>query len=100
MRSYVIGNNEMVIGFRLVGIEGVEVTSNEEATNALKQAFNRKDLGLILISEDYSSKIKKEIDGLRATNLYPSIVEIPGSKGVAGGLKMSDLLSKTLGIKL
>ncbi len=100
MQSWVIGSPEMVVGFRLVGVEGVEVTSVEAALNELKQAFNRKDLGLILISEDFSSKFRQEIEALRDINVFPSIVEIPGSKGSTGGFKISDLLSKTLGIKL
>jgi vacuolar-type H+-ATPase subunit F/Vma7 len=100
MRSYVIGSPEMVVGFRLVGVEGVEVTSVEAALNELKQAFNRKDLGLILICEDFSSKIRQEIEALREINVFPSIVEIPGSRGSISKFKISDLLSKTLGIKL
>ena len=31
MLGYVIGDSDMITGFRLVGVEGVEVTSVDEA---------------------------------------------------------------------
>ncbi len=35
MLGYVIGDNDMITGFRLVGLEGAEVNSVDEARQAL-----------------------------------------------------------------
>ncbi len=34
MIGYVIGDSDMITGFRLVGVEGVEVSTNNEALQA------------------------------------------------------------------
>lgn len=99
MRCFVIGDNDMIIGFRLVGIEGIEVTTVEEAKQALNKVYKQKDVGIILISQEFSTKISQEITKLRATKMTPLIVEILG-RGGAIATKMSDLISKTLGIKI
>ena len=45
MFGYVIGDGDMITGFRTVGIEGSEVNSIEEASQALNKALARNDLG-------------------------------------------------------
>jgi len=100
--GYVIGDSDMITGFRLVGIEGAEANSAEEAHQALSKALLRNDLAIIIISEDFSahSRVREEIDQVRRDRRNPLIVELPGSKGKPSGIRMSDLMSKTLGIRL
>ncbi len=50
MIGYVIGDSDMVTGFRLVGVEGAEVTSSEEAKQALNKALTQTDIAIIVIS--------------------------------------------------
>ena len=38
MLGYVIGDSDMITGFRLVGLEGVEVNSVDEARQALEKS--------------------------------------------------------------
>ena len=45
MIGYVIGDSDMITGFKLVGVEGVEVTSANEAREALNRVLTRKDVG-------------------------------------------------------
>ncbi len=100
MLGFVIGDRDMVTGFRLVGVEGVEVSSGFEAREALSRALNRKDLALIMIEEDFSTQIRAEIGKNRFENATPLILEVPGRKGPLGETRMSELVSKTLGIKV
>jgi vacuolar-type H+-ATPase subunit F/Vma7 len=100
MLGFVIGDNDMITGFRLVGVDGVEVASVEEARRALSQALSRSDLAIILISEEFSVQMRSEIDKIRSEQIAPTIVEIPGPKGAKNEINMSDLISRTLGIKL
>ena len=55
MLGYVIGDADMVTGFRLVGVEGVEATSADEAGQALDKALTRTDLAIVIISEEFST---------------------------------------------
>ena len=102
MLGVVIGDSDMVTGFRLVGLEGVEVTSPDEALQALSKELERTDLAIIVISEDFSTKpqLLQTIDKVRQERRNPLIVEIPGSKGKPSEIKISNLIVKTLGVRL
>ncbi len=102
MLGFVIGDSDMTTGFRLVGVEGTEITSLAEASQALNKALGRSDLAIIIISEEFSTepKIHETIDEVRRERRTPLIVEIPGSKGRPRETRMSDFISKTLGVKL
>ncbi len=102
MIGYIIGDSDMVTGFRLVGIEGVEVTSADEAKHALNQVLNRSDVAIIILSEAFSNEptIRDEVDKVRQERLTPMIVEVPPSKGSTNKPSLSESISKILGIKI
>lgn len=102
MLGFVIGDSNMITGFRLVGVEGVEVNSDEEAWQALKKALVRNDLAIIIISEEFSTQphMHEAIEKIRRERKNTLIVEMPGSKGKPSQVHMSDLISKTLGVRI
>jgi vacuolar-type H+-ATPase subunit F/Vma7 len=102
MFGYVIGDSDMVTGFRLVGVEGVEVSSVDEARQVLDTALARNDLAILIISEELSSQpqLHEIIDKVHHERKDLFIVEIPGSKGKTSAVHMSDIISKTLGVKI
>jgi len=102
MIGYVIGDGDMVTGFRLVGVEGAEVASVDEAKQALNKALSRSDLAIIVISQEYSTDpvIRSQVDKVRQERVTPLIVELPGSRGPQKGIPISDTISKILGIKI
>jgi vacuolar-type H+-ATPase subunit F/Vma7 len=102
MFGYVIGDADMVTGFRLVGVDGVEATSVDEAEQAFDKALSRTDVAILVISEEFSTKpqLSEKIEKVRRERREPLIVEIPGSKGKPTETRMSDLISKTLGVRI
>jgi V/A-type H+-transporting ATPase subunit F len=100
MLGFVIGDRDMITGFKLVGVEGAEVTSVDEARQALSKALTRKDLAIIIVSEEFSALMRKDIEQVRSEHISPLILEVPGRNGPSDEIRMSDLVSKTLGIRL
>ena len=102
MLGYVIGDSDMVTGFRLVGVEGSEANSVEEARQMLDQALARNDLAILIISEEFSSQpqLHETIDKAHHERKDLLIVEIPGSKEKTSAVNMSDIVSKTLGVRM
>jgi vacuolar-type H+-ATPase subunit F/Vma7 len=102
MIGYVIGDNDMLTGFRLVGVEGVEVTSLDETQKALNDALNRTDIAVLIIHDVFSNEpsIRERIDKVRLERMTPLIVEVPSSKGTSNRAQLSDIISKILGIKV
>ena len=100
MHAFVIGDSQMATGFRLVGVESVEATSVTEARKALSNVLERSDVAIVLISEELASEMRDEIDKLRLSRITPLIVAVPGSSGAVGETKISDLITKTLGVRV
>ena len=102
MIACIIGDNDMITGFRLVGVEGTEVSTDSEAQEALHKALARTDVGIIIISEAFSNNpsMRQEIDEIRQERVTPLIVEVPGSKGEPNKIQLSNMVSKILGIKM
>jgi V/A-type H+-transporting ATPase subunit F len=102
MLGYVIGDIDMITGFKLVGLDGVEVTSGDEAQKALNDAIMRKDVAIVIISAAFStqSPMRDLIDKARKERKTPLIVEIPGNRGINGEIRISDIISKTIGIRM
>jgi vacuolar-type H+-ATPase subunit F/Vma7 len=102
MIGFVIGDGEMITGFRLVGVEGTEVSTDEEARQALHNVLLRSDVGVVIISESFSGgpSIREELDKLRQEKITPIIVQVPGSKDAMNETKLSDIVSRLLGIKI
>jgi vacuolar-type H+-ATPase subunit F/Vma7 len=100
LHAFAIGDSELITGFRLVGVEGVETLTQNDAKQALEKALSRTDLALIIISEEFSAKMREEIDNFRSIRISPLIVEIPSRLGPKGEAKISGLVSKTMGIKI
>jgi vacuolar-type H+-ATPase subunit F/Vma7 len=102
MIGYAIGDSDMITGFRLVGVEGMEVSDEKEAIDALHKTLARNDVGVIIISQSFSaiSSMRAEIDKIRQERITPLIVELPGSKGTENKTQLSDVVSKILGIKI
>jgi len=102
MLGYVIGDIDMITGFKLVGLDGVEVTSVNEAQQALNDAITRRDVAIVIISAAFStqSSMRDLINKVRRERKTPLIVEIPGNRGKNVEIRISDIISKTIGIKM
>lgn len=102
MIAYVIGDSDMITGFRLVGVEGVEAQTTDQAKQALQDALGRSDIGIIVISEAFSgdSTMREEINKIRQERVSPLILEVPASKGHFKPTQLSETISKILGIRI
>jgi V/A-type H+-transporting ATPase subunit F len=102
MIAYVIGDKDMITGFRLVGVEGIEVSTTEDAQHALRRAVARSDIGIIIINETFLSEpaIRDEVDKIRQERVTPLIVEVPASNGQSNRMQLSEMISRILGIKI
>jgi V/A-type H+-transporting ATPase subunit F len=101
MKFYVIGDRDTVLGFRLVGIEGVEVTTPEEALAALNSVVNREGVGIVLITETVAAQIRDEVEARLYGMGFPLVLEIPDSGGPSPARPpIEDIVRKAIGISI
>ena len=111
MKYCVIGGRAIVLGFRLVGVDGVIASNRDEALEAFYKATGRgnplaggissaEELPKILIlMEDVSAMLEDEVREWQMKADYPLIVEVPGIHGHLEGRKsLTDSIREAIGI--
>jgi len=101
MKVFVIGNQEAVLGFSLVGVHGIAVTSASDVNEALDEALSNADNGIVLVTEDVAGLVQARMDQLKLRSTVPLVVEIPGPQGVAADRpSLNEIVLRAIGVKL
>lgn len=101
MKYFLIGDEDSVLGFGLVGVHGQAARSPEEAQRAFKLALDDKEIGIIIITERVAELIRPLVDRYVFTHNFPLIVEIPDRHGpVVGKPGIREMVNQAIGIKL
>ncbi|MCG0275320.1 MAG: V-type ATP synthase subunit F [Thermosediminibacteraceae bacterium] len=82
MKAFVLSDNiDTLTGMRLAGIDGKIVHEKEEILRELKEIYEKKDIGLVIITEGLAEKVKDEIHRLKLKKGLPIIIEVPDRHG-------------------
>ena len=100
MRLQVIGHQDAVWGFALVGVPGCIVKTTDELHTALDAALSDATVGIIVVTDDVATLARDRVDALKAQAI-PLLIEIPGPAGPAlDSPSVSAMLQQTTGVKL
>jgi V/A-type H+-transporting ATPase subunit F len=101
MRYFIIGDEDAVLGFGLVGVEGKVAASVAQAREAFSTVLDQSDIGVIIITERVADLIRPQVDQFIFTRSFPLIVEIPDRKGpLSGKPGIREMVNQAIGIKL
>lgn len=100
MRAYVLGNENCVLGFALVGIEGQIVRSEKALDEGLDTYLADHTIGLVLVSSDAADLNRERVDRLKVVSATPLVVEIPGQGEGSAYPSLKDLVQRAVGISL
>ena len=101
MRYFIIGDEDAVLGFGLVGVAGTVATGVAQAQEAFSSAMEQSDIGIIIITERVADLIRPQVDRFIFTRNFPLIVEIPDRQGpLAGKPGIREMVNQAIGIKL
>jgi V/A-type H+-transporting ATPase subunit F len=78
-----IGEEDLILGFKALGIEIYPVNTPEALASTLERLVASDEYGIIFVSESMADKAEKLIMEYSALPL-PSVVFIPGSEGSKG----------------
>lgn len=101
MKYFIIGDEDALLGFGLVGVDGRKASTPAEAENAFNEALGDPEVGIVLINENVASMIREIVDEYLFKHDFPLLMEIPGRGGSeASRPSLRDLANKAIGIKL
>jgi V/A-type H+-transporting ATPase subunit F len=101
MRYFIIGDEDAVLGFGLVGVAGTVVRSAAQARDAFSQVMEQSDIGIVIVTERIADLIRPQVDQFIFTRSFPLIVEIPDRQGpLAGKPGIREMVNQAIGIKL
>jgi V/A-type H+-transporting ATPase subunit F len=101
VKFYCIGDEDTVRGFRLAGIDGQVVSSELEAAEALHNAVEQREIGVVIITDAVAADIRSQVDEIRMEREQPLVVEVPGPTGPLAGRKtLRQLVQEAVGIRI
>lgn len=101
MIYYVIGDEDAVLGFGMVGVKGRTARTPAEAESAFRAALENSDVGIVIITERIAELIRPLVDDYLFTEEFPLIVEIPDRTGhVEGRRELREMVNRAIGIAL
>jgi V/A-type H+-transporting ATPase subunit F len=81
VQYFVLGDEDTVLGFGLVGVPGQVVTGAEEAQTAFRKVLSEREIGICIITEPIADLIRDLVESYVFTEEFPLILEIPDRQG-------------------
>jgi len=95
----VIGGEETVLGFSLLGIGGEAPKTPEELLQALRRRYEEEAMALILLEEGVAELAREAVEGYKGRG-FPLIVELPGPEGPLTRKGIKEFIAGAIGIRL
>ncbi|OHE51621.1 MAG: vacuolar H+transporting two-sector ATPase F subunit [Thaumarchaeota archaeon RBG_16_49_8] len=98
MKVFAIGGRAFVSGFRLAGVDGIEVSSPKEALSKIKSTMTKPDVGLIIVSDDFWKEISDAVADLRVKQPIPLVYNAPAPGSKQEKVEYRELIKRMLKI--
>jgi Archaeal/vacuolar-type H+-ATPase subunit F len=94
-----IGERELVAGFKLVGINDTFIAEPENGKYIVKELFNSKKYNVIMVSQSFEKYMSPDEINLYTGSISPLVIFIP-IPGIKEEESVYDLAKKILGIDI
>ena len=102
MKMYLISDNmDTLTCIRLAGIDGIIAHTKGELKDALTLAVSDKSIGIVLLTEKFSSLYPDVVNSFKLEYKLPLFVDVPDRHGT--GRKpnfITDYVNEAIGLKL
>ncbi len=96
----VIGERELALGFKLIGVKDVFMEEGEEAVSKFEGLLASKDYNLVMLSENLRPLMDSNLLRLAETSLRPIVIFIPIPGSGAKQESVETLAKRVLGIDI
>jgi vacuolar-type H+-ATPase subunit F/Vma7 len=89
MKFHILGDEDVLLGFQFIGIEGSLVETTDEAVDMFNKAIQGElgKIGVLIITEKINAMIHDTVMEWQLSGEYPLIVEVPDLNGHLEGRK-------------
>ena len=99
-RIAVIGERELVIGYRLLGMDDTFIVSKDDANKTLQELFSSGKFGLIIVSEFVRNLLPNIFKTKIEASIEPLVLFMPSLQGNIQEESISVLAKRVLGINI
>ena len=96
----VIGERELALGFKLIGIQDVFISSGHDALSKFTELLNAKQYNLIMLSESLRNEMDGNLLRLASTSLKPIVIFIPVPGASEKAESVESLAKRILGVDI
>jgi V/A-type H+/Na+-transporting ATPase subunit F len=97
----VVGDRELVLGYRLLGVEDAFVTTKEDAQKVVMDLFNANEHGLIIAGNDVRKALSAPAREKLESSIIPLVVFMPPIDSATGQEEsLAKLARRVLGVDL
>ena len=101
MTYFVIGDEDTVLGFGLVGVNGQVASSEDDARDLFTRAIKDGETAVVIITERIADMIRPLVDQYVFTEEFPLILEIHDREGpVPGKPSLREIANNAIGIRV
>jgi len=99
-QTAVIGERELAIGFRLIGLQDVVEVTPASAATEFQKLMTRDDINLVVASEGVRRRLSENQRVHAEASLQPLVVFVPSPTGEYEVESLAALAKRVLGISL
>lgn len=98
----IIGDIDVVSGFRLGGVKRAEVANSAEEAVAAFDKILDEEISIIIITQVLANEIRNHINRKIGSGVLPMIIEIHDKDGSSEGSsdQMADLIKRVIGVEM
>jgi V/A-type H+/Na+-transporting ATPase subunit F len=96
----VVGEKELVLGYRLLGVEDAVQATREDAQKAIMELFNSGKYGLIIVGSEARKGISPATMEKLEASIVPLVVFMPSTQATVQEESLSRLAKRVLGVDL
>ncbi len=97
----IVGDRELVIGYRLIGIDDTFIIDNEDASKKVQELYSSGNFGLIIASDSLRHKLPPKFLSQIEESIEPLVLFMPSHKeSNEEEESIASLAKRILGIKI
>jgi len=99
-RIAVVGERQLVIGYRLLGIDDTFIAEGEEAVQVMQKLFYSNQFGLIVASQSVREVLSPTFRAKIDASIEPLVIFMPSLQEGVKEESISDLARRVLGVDI